>query len=108
MDLLLKMRQPLNSKELQLRQEVRRQKEAEHRHKEVIARTAVWKEKILPKWIENRNSKKVRDLCYDGIPPSLRGRVWCLLIGNFRKVSEEYFKQLCVVADSLYEEAASR
>jgi len=81
---------------------------ADTRHRQVIQRTNIWKEKILPKWNEHRGSRKVRDLCYQGIPPSLRGRVWCLLIGNERKVSEEYFKQLVAVADGLYEEAADR
>ena len=43
------------------------------------------------------------------MPPSLRGRVWSLLIGQASyKISEEYFQQLVNVADLLYMEAAER
>jgi len=63
---------------------------------------------VLPKWSEYKATSKVRDLCYRGIPPSLRGKVWSLLIGNAQKISDEYFEQLVDVANQLYAEAAER
>jgi Rab-GTPase-TBC domain len=92
----------------QLWKETQRQKAANARHKQVVVNTITWKEKIIPKFSEYRHSKKVRDLCYRGIPPSLRGKVWSMLIGNAHKISDEYYEQLVKVADLLYLEAAER
>ena len=37
---------------------------------------------ILLFQIFSKNTKKVRELWWNGIPPSVRGRVWRLAIGN--------------------------
>ena len=79
------------------------------RHKQVLQNTKQWREKILPNWADYKSSRKMKDLCSKGIPPSLRGKVWSLLIGQASyKISEEYFEQLVNVADLLYLEAAER
>jgi len=55
----------------------------------------VWKEKILPKWDEKKHSRKLRDLVFEGIPPSVRGEVWKRIIGNPLKVTPELYSILC-------------
>ncbi|MCJ8731162.1 hypothetical protein PDJAM_G00196060 [Pangasius djambal] len=38
-----------------------------------------------------RSSKRVRDLWWQGIPPSVRGRVWSLAIGNDLNITHELY-----------------
>lgn len=33
-------------------------------------------------FVVRRNTRRVRDLWWQGVPPSVRGKVWCLAIGN--------------------------
>lgn len=51
-----------------------------------------WKEEVIPHWVKTATSRKVRDLCWQGIPPSLRKDVWPLLIGNRLSISPELFE----------------
>lgn len=51
----------------------------------------VWKEEIIPNWQTCKNSKKVRDLWWNGVPPSVRGVVWSLAIGNDLHMTPELF-----------------
>lgn len=59
----------------------------------------VWKEKILPNWDKKKHSRKLRDLVFEGIPPSVRGEVWKRVIGNELKVTPELYAILCEQAD---------
>ncbi len=45
--------------------------------------------------------KKVRELCRQGIPPNVRGRVWPLLIGNEEEIGAERFNALKKQADEV-------
>lgn len=76
-----------------IRQRVRRdlakQQNAIRRQREFSERTRVWNEDILPNWNELIYSNKVKELCYKGIPPNIRGKVWPLLIGNDLEVSKK-------------------
>lgn len=46
-----------------------------------------WTE-ILPKWEEAKNSKRVRELWGQGLPPCVRGKVWKLAVGNELNITE--------------------
>ncbi|GJD11080.1 TBC1 domain family member 12 [Galdieria sulphuraria] len=59
----------------------------------------VWREKILPKWEQKKHSRKLRDLVFEGIPPSVRGEAWKRIIGNSLKVTPELYSILCEQAD---------
>ncbi|XP_065648245.1 TBC1 domain family member 14 [Hydra vulgaris] len=50
-----------------------------------------WKEDFIPNWQTCYKSKKVRDIWSQGIPPSVRGIVWKLAIGNELHISTELF-----------------
>ena len=58
-----------------LRQDAVKQKASEQKHKEIGQRTKQWTEKVLPQWDNESSSvlKLKRELCYKGIPPSVRG-----------------------------------
>ena len=58
---------------------------------QVAAATKIWSSEILPQWEINRKQKRTRDLWWQGLPPSVRGQVWKLSIGNSLNVTSELF-----------------
>ncbi|CAD6185157.1 unnamed protein product [Caenorhabditis auriculariae] len=74
----------------------RRQAKAEQKRLEEQAAAAcrVWTEQILPKWSEMKDTKRCRELWWQGIPAKVRGRVWSLVIGNDLEITEEFYKSL--------------
>jgi hypothetical protein len=53
----------------------------------------VWEEDILPNWFKRKKDYNyMRKYFYDGIPTSLRGRVWLLSIGNNFSITREYYE----------------
>lgn len=62
----------------------------------VIEATKAWTKDILPNWSpKTRSSRKVRDIWWQGVPPSLREKVWQLAIGNELNLTHELF-EICV------------
>ncbi|XP_018544124.1 TBC1 domain family member 12 isoform X2 [Lates calcarifer] len=77
-------------KEAQRRQQ---QREDRFRQEEVIANaTLVWNQNILPHWDSMKSSRRAQDLWWGGLPPSVRGRVWSLAIGNELNVTAELYE----------------
>ena len=68
---------------------------AEQRRRERDARveadTAMWCSGILDDWNAVKGSKKVLALCFRGVPPALRARVWPIAIGNPSRVTPELY-----------------
>ncbi|GIX92381.1 TBC1 domain family member 12 [Caerostris extrusa] len=58
---------------------------------QLINATKVWNEEILPNWNNVKDNRKTRDLWWKGLPPSIRGRVWKLAIGNDLNITQELF-----------------
>lgn len=56
----------------------------------------IWTNDILPNWETVKNSKRVRDLWWNGIPPRIRGRVWQMAIGNELNITAELY-EICLV-----------
>ncbi|XP_063779819.1 TBC1 domain family member 14 isoform X2 [Pseudophryne corroboree] len=72
----------------------RRKKQLEERCKleESIGNAALtWNNEILPNWETLCCSRKVRELWWQGIPPSVRGKVWSLAIGNELNITHELY-----------------
>ena len=65
------------------------------REKEILENLEKWKKEILPNWDEKKNNGILREFCLKGVPPSLRGIVWPLMIGNKLRISKESFEMLC-------------
>ncbi|KAF0302014.1 TBC1 domain family member 12 [Amphibalanus amphitrite] len=54
--------------------------------------TKIWNQDILPNWEKVRHTRKVSDLWWNGLPPSVRGRVWMLALGNDLHVTPQLYK----------------
>ncbi|XP_006893688.1 PREDICTED: TBC1 domain family member 14 [Elephantulus edwardii] len=81
-------------KKRELREAQRRKKQLEERCRleESIGNAVLtWNNEILPNWEAMWSSRKARDLWWQGIPPSVRGRVWSLAIGNELNITHELF-----------------
>ncbi|MGH0136924.1 UNVERIFIED_CONTAM: hypothetical protein FKN15_008498 [Acipenser sinensis] len=64
-----------------------------YKQEEVIANAMViWNSEILPNWEAMRNMRKVRELWWQGLPPSVRGKVWSLAVGNELNITHELYE----------------
>ncbi|KAF6133226.1 TBC1 domain family member 14 [Phyllostomus discolor] len=84
----------VQAKKRELKEARRRKKQLEERCRleESIGNAALtWNNEVLPHWETVWSSRKVRDLWWQGIPPSVRGKVWSLAIGNELNITHELF-----------------
>uniref|UniRef100_A0A3P9I367 TBC1 domain family, member 14 n=1 Tax=Oryzias latipes TaxID=8090 RepID=A0A3P9I367_ORYLA len=82
------------AKKRELKEAQRRKKKLEDRckHEENIGTAAqIWNQEILPNWSTMCTSRRVRDLWWQGIPPSVRGKVWSLAVGNELNITHELY-----------------
>lgn len=82
------------AKKRELKDAQKRKKQLEDRCKleESIGTAAqTWIQEILPNWSTMCTSRRVRDLWWQGIPPSVRGKVWSLAVGNDLTITHELF-----------------
>ncbi|XP_073692090.1 TBC1 domain family member 14 isoform X1 [Garra rufa] len=82
------------AKKRELKDAQKRKKQLEDRCKleESIGSAALtWSQEILPNWQSMCSSKRVRDLWWQGLPPSVRGKVWSLAIGNDLNITDELY-----------------
>ncbi|XP_030578553.1 TBC1 domain family member 14 isoform X2 [Archocentrus centrarchus] len=82
------------AKKRELKEAQKRKKQLEDRCKleESIGTAAqTWNQEILPNWSTVCTSRRVRDLWWQGIPPSVRGRVWSLAVGNELNITHELY-----------------
>ncbi|XP_077585165.1 TBC1 domain family member 12-like isoform X2 [Stigmatopora nigra] len=79
-------------RELKDAQKKKRQMKERHRHEDNISHAmVVWNTHILPHWDTMKSTRRVRDLWWQGVPPSVRGRVWSLAIGNELNITAELY-----------------
>uniref|UniRef100_A0A8C6UV45 TBC1 domain family member 14 n=1 Tax=Neogobius melanostomus TaxID=47308 RepID=A0A8C6UV45_9GOBI len=82
------------AKKREMKEVQKRRKQLEDRCKleESIGTAAqIWNQEILPNWSATCTSRRVRDLWWQGIPPSVRGKVWSLAVGNDLNITHELF-----------------
>ncbi|XP_017277572.1 TBC1 domain family member 14 isoform X1 [Kryptolebias marmoratus] len=82
------------AKKRELKDAQKRKKQLEDRCKleESIGTAAmIWNQEILPNWSTMCTSRRVRDLWWQGIPPSVRGKVWSLAVGNELNITHELY-----------------
>ncbi|TKY85375.1 hypothetical protein EX895_005537 [Sporisorium graminicola] len=60
-------------------EEEERKRRRQDEQREALAR---WDKEILPSWSRARKDPELEQLWWQGAPPSIRGRVWALAIGN--------------------------
>lgn len=80
-------------REMKEAQKKKRQMKDRYRQEENIANAMViWNTEVLPNWESMRNTRRVRDLWWQGVPPSVRGKVWSLAIGNELNITPELYE----------------
>uniref|UniRef100_A0A3Q2Q1H2 TBC1 domain family member 14 n=1 Tax=Fundulus heteroclitus TaxID=8078 RepID=A0A3Q2Q1H2_FUNHE len=82
------------AKKRELKEAQKRKKQLEDRCKleESIGTAAqIWNQEILPNWSTMCTSRRVRDLWWQGIPPSVRGKVWSLAVGNDLNITHDLY-----------------
>ncbi|XP_059215985.1 TBC1 domain family member 12 [Centropristis striata] len=80
-------------REMKEAQRKKRQMKERHRQEDSISNAmVVWNTEILPHWDTMKGTRRVRDLWWQGLPPSVRGRVWSLAIGNELNITPELYE----------------
>uniref|UniRef100_UPI0037E81E8B TBC1 domain family member 12-like n=1 Tax=Semicossyphus pulcher TaxID=241346 RepID=UPI0037E81E8B len=80
-------------RELKEAQRKKRQMKERHRQEDSISNAMViWNSEILPNWDTMKGTRRVRELWWQGLPPSVRGRVWSLAIGNELNITPELYE----------------
>ncbi|XP_066527041.1 TBC1 domain family member 12 isoform X2 [Hoplias malabaricus] len=80
-------------REMKEAQRKKRQMKERYRQEENIAHAMViWNTEVLPNWESMRNTRRVRELWWQGLPPSVRGKVWSLAIGNELNITPELYE----------------
>ncbi|XP_035028525.2 TBC1 domain family member 12 isoform X2 [Hippoglossus stenolepis] len=80
-------------RELKEAQRKKRQMKERHRQEDSISNAMViWNTEILPHWDTMKGTRRVRDLWWQGLPPSVRGRVWSLAIGNELNITSDLYE----------------
>ncbi|CAN9500165.1 unnamed protein product [Ophioblennius macclurei] len=80
-------------RELKEAQRKKRQMKERHRQEDIISNAmVVWNTEILPHWDSAKSTRRVRELWWQGLPPSVRGRVWSLAIGNELNITPELYE----------------
>lgn len=76
--------------------ERRQQRELQLREEERLAEdSAAWTGQVLPRFEALRETRRVRELWWRGLPPSVRGRVWRLAVGNPLNLTGQLYR-LCL------------
>lgn len=78
---------------------VKQKKESEKTHLQNIEarkqkeekRARFWIKEILPNWSYIKSNKNIKNYFYEGIPSSIRGKVWMLCIGNKFSITKDYY-----------------
>jgi hypothetical protein len=47
-----------------------------------VEASKIWLNEILPNWDREKNSRRTRDLWWNGLPSAVRGKVWRMAIGE--------------------------
>ncbi|NWU91883.1 TBC12 protein, partial [Upupa epops] len=58
----------------------------------IASAMVIWVNEILPNWEGMRATRRVRELWWQGLPPSVRGKVWSLAVGNELNITPELYK----------------
>ncbi|XP_068111327.1 TBC1 domain family member 12 isoform X2 [Hyperolius riggenbachi] len=83
------------AKKREVKEAQRRKKQMKERFKQeesIASAMVIWNSEILPNWDAVRNTRRVRDLWWQGLPPSVRGKVWSLAIGNELNITPELYE----------------
>lgn len=77
--------------EKEAKEKVKKEAQKCTREKRLVEYRKVWNEEILPNWEKKHDSKKCQEMWRYGLPPSIRGKVWKLAIGNELYITKELY-----------------
>ncbi|MEE6485620.1 hypothetical protein FKM82_014351 [Ascaphus truei] len=83
------------AKKREVKEAQRRKKIMKERFKQeenIASAMVIWNTEVLPNWDAVRNTRRVRELWWQGLPPSVRGKVWSLAIGNELNITPELYE----------------
>ncbi|XP_043912592.1 TBC1 domain family member 12 isoform X2 [Protopterus annectens] len=83
------------AKKREMKEALKRKKIMKERFKQeenIANAMIIWNTEVLPNWETMRHTRKVRDLWWLGLPPSVRGKVWSLAIGNELNITHELYE----------------
>ncbi|XP_007949488.1 TBC1 domain family member 12 [Orycteropus afer afer] len=67
-------------------------KERFKQEENIASAMVIWINEILPNWDVMRSTRRVRELWWQGLPPSVRGKVWSLAVGNELNITPELYE----------------
>ncbi|KAL0117755.1 hypothetical protein PUN28_008866 [Cardiocondyla obscurior] len=83
-------------REVREEKERKQQRECQLKEEKRLAEDSnTWNAHVLPKFESVKNTKKVRELWWRGLPPSVRGKVWKLAISNSLNITPHLYN-LCL------------
>jgi hypothetical protein len=50
-----------------------------------------WETEVLPNWEQVKRTKRVREMWIEGIPISIRGKVWYFAFGNRNSITKDLY-----------------
>ncbi|XP_012578918.1 PREDICTED: TBC1 domain family member 12 [Condylura cristata] len=83
------------AKKREIKEAHKRKKIMKERFKQeenIASAMVIWINEILPNWEVMRSTRRVRELWWQGLPPSVRGKVWSLAIGNELNITPELYE----------------
>ncbi|XP_046888318.1 TBC1 domain family member 12 isoform X3 [Hypomesus transpacificus] len=83
------------AKKRELKEAQKKQKMIKERLKQeegIANAMLVWNNDILPHWDSMKNTRRARELWWQGLPPNVRGRVWSLAISNELNITPELYQ----------------
>ena len=54
-------------------------------------RATYWLKEIIPNWTIMKSNKNFEHYFYEGVPPTIRGQVWLLSVGNKFSITRDYY-----------------
>ncbi|XP_060048234.1 TBC1 domain family member 12 isoform X2 [Erinaceus europaeus] len=85
----------VEAKKREIKEAHKRKKIMRERFKQeenIASAMIIWINEILPNWEVMRSTRRVRELWWQGLPPSVRGKVWSLAIGNELNITPELYE----------------
>ncbi|XP_076466923.1 TBC1 domain family member 12-like [Babylonia areolata] len=58
----------------------------------MVAAAAMWNKDVLPNWETMKQTKKVRELWWMGLPTNVRGKVWQMAVGNDLNITKDLYE----------------
>ncbi|XP_041600976.1 TBC1 domain family member 12 isoform X1 [Vulpes lagopus] len=83
------------AKKREIKEAYKRKKIMKERFKQeenIASAMVIWINEILPNWEVMRSTRRVRELWWQGLPPSVRGKVWSLAVGNELNITPELYE----------------